>query len=161
MSCHLQSNLACILWWNSARKNKEAVITSNGFLTFRIPSGIIITSVYPYWCISALPASTVVPALLDVTYDLCQASVPCCAALVAAHFHMDGYPVVSGTAPRPCWIPGPFYTRLQGMFRGMRNCEDGNQLLVIEFCCISQLTWLTSVPKHIYIHLFTQAHISG
>lgn len=150
-----------MLWWNSVRKNKEAVITSNGSLTFRIPSGIIITSVYPYRCISALPAPTVVPALLDVTYDLCQASIPLCAALVAAHIHTDGCPMASGTAHGPCWIPGHFHTRLWGMFRrpaelwGWESIDCNWVLLYLTTHLADQCAQNLYMPKHIPLGEFS------
>lgn len=145
-----------MLWWNSVRKNKEAVITSNSLLTFRTPSGIIITSVYPYRCICAL---AVVPVLFDVTCDLYQASIPLRAALVAAHFHMDGYPVVSGTAPGPCRIPGRFQTRWRGTFRRsgeLWGWESAAGNWVLPYLA-THLADQTMCPQFIY----TQAHTLG
>lgn len=103
------------------KKNKAAVITSNGLLMFRIPFGIIITSIHVYWCISALPALTVAPALCDMTYGLCQTSIHLCAALVVAHCHMGGCPVVYGAE-----FQAIFMLDCKVYSGGQQNCGDRN-----------------------------------
>lgn len=135
------------------KKNKEAVITSNGLLMLRIPFGIIITSLYIYWCISALPALTLVSTSWNVTYDLCQAPISLCAVLVVAHWASHSF-----------WLCYWALLNFQAIFmqhckvcsRDQGSCGGRDWLLVIELYSVSECTWLIKECAH---SLYISRHI--